>query len=240
MEIQVNELTSTPSPNEGKRLIIEVDGKKYARYPLKTPVVTDQHDIIEIVNEAVESHLSGDAVVVITEKIVAISQGRAFPVDQIKPSFWARFISKFVSKHSWGIGIGMPETMELAIREAGLWRILAAGLIAFPLRLVGVKGLFYVLVGKNVNAIDGPTPYTLPPYNRYAKLPPKDPEKVAQQISAALSGAKVVIIDANDFGQRILGASSGVDRGLVRSTFADNPLGQESQQTPIAIVKQVD
>ncbi len=236
----MNELTSTPSPNEGKRLVIEVDGKKYARYPIKTRVVTDQDDIIEVIKDAVESHLSDDAVVVITEKIVAISQGRAFPVDQIKPSFWAKFVSKFVSKHSWGIGIGSPETMELAIREAGLWRILAAGLIAFPLRLIGIKGLFYVLVGKNVNAIDGPTPYTIPPYNRYAKLPPKDPENVAKQISTALSGAKVVIIDANDFGQRILGASNGVDRSLIRRTFTDNPLGQESQQTPIAIVKRVD
>jgi F420-0:gamma-glutamyl ligase-like protein len=178
--------------------------------------------------------------VVITEKIVAISQGRAFPVDQIKPSFWARLLTRFVSKHSWGIGIGSPETMELAIREAGLWLILAAGLLSFPLRLVGVRGLFYVLVGKNINAIDGPTPYTIPPYNRYAKLPPRDPEKVAKEISRALSGAKVAIIDANDFGQRILGASKGVDRRLVRNAFSDNPLGQEDQQTPIAIVKAID
>lgn len=240
METPVSELTLTPSPNEGKRLIIEVDGKKYARYPIKTRLVTDKDDIIDVVKEAVVGRPLNAATIVISEKIVAISQGRAFPVADIEVSSAARLISKFVSKHSWGIGIGSPETMELAIREAGLWRIVLAGLIAFPLRFVGLKGLFYVLVGKNINAIDGPTPYTIPPYNHYAKLPPKDPERVASQISNALNGTPVVIIDANDFGQRILGASSGVDRGLIKRTFADNPLGQEDQQTPVAIVKRVD
>jgi F420-0:gamma-glutamyl ligase-like protein len=228
-----------PSPNDGKKLIIEANGEKYARYPFKTPLVTDRHDIVSVVSDAVAPHLQADDVVVVSEKIVAISQGRAFPVDQISPSSWARLLSRFVSKPPWGIGIGTPETMELAIREAGLWRILCAGALAFVPRLFGIKGLFYIIAGKNIGAIDGPTPYTIPPYNKYAKLPPREPEKVARQLSRALSGVRVVIIDANDLGQRILGASNSVDRKLIRKVFTDNPLGQASEQTPVAIVRKV-
>ena len=226
-------------PNEGKRLIIELDGVTYARYPLRTPLVSAGDDVVSLVKAAVEPYLAEGDTVVVSEKIVAIAQGRAFPVEEIRPSFWARLLSRFVSRPGWGIGLGSPETMELAIREAGLWRIVLAGALAFIPRLFGVKGLFYVIAGHNVNAIDGPTPYTIPPYNRYAKLPPKDPRRVAEAISRALSDAPVAIIDANDIGQRVLGASKGVDKRLVEKLFADNPLGQGAEQTPVAIVRRV-
>ena len=224
-------------PNEGKRLDIEVDGVTYARYPLRTPLVNKGDDVVGIVRDACAPHLIADDTVVVSEKIVAIAQGRAYPIDEIKPSFWARLLSRFVSRPGWGIGLGSEQTMELAIREAGLLRIFAAAAVALPTRLVGVRGLFYIVAGHNINAIDGPTPYTIPPYNHYAKLPPEDPDGVAREISQALSGAAVAIIDANDIGQRVLGASRGVDRTFVERVFADNPLGQGAQQTPVAIVR---
>ena len=226
-------------PNEGKRLEIEVAGAAYARYPLRTPLVNDGDDVVAVVRDAVAPHLTAGDLVVVSEKIVAIAQGRAFPVAEIRPSVWARWLSRFVSRPSWGIGLGSAATMELAIRQAGLLRILAAGVLGFVPRLFGIKGLFYILAGNNVNAIDGPTPNTIPPYNSYAKLPPKDPAGVAATISRACSGAPVAIIDANDIGQRVLGASRGVDRKFVEKLFADNPLGQGSEQTPVAIVRRL-
>ena len=48
----------------------------------------------------------------------------------------------------------------------------------------------------------------------------------------------VVVMDANDIGREILGVSSpDVDIELCKEIFKDNPLGQASQQTPIAIVR---
>ena len=227
-------------PNEGKRLTIEVAGATYARYPLRTPLVSDRDDVVAVVRDAAAPHLAAGDLVVVSEKIVAIAQGRAFPVDEIRPTFWARLLSRFVSRPSWGIGLGSAATMELAIREAGLLRILVAGMLGFVPRLLGIRGLFYIIAGSNVNAIDGPTPNTIPPYNSYAKLPPKDPDGVARTISAALSGAPVAIIDANDIGQRVLGASEGVDRRAVEKMFADNPLGQGAEQTPVAVVRRIE
>ena len=49
----------------------------------------------------------------------------------------------------------------------------------------------------------------------------------------------MAIIDANDLGRRVLGASEGVDRRSIERLFSDNPLGQGAEQTPIAIVRRL-
>ncbi|HCW51230.1 MAG TPA: hypothetical protein DGR79_04060, partial [Clostridiales bacterium] len=63
-------------------------------------------------------------------------------------------------------------------------------------------------------------------------------------LSALLSretGAKVgvAVVDANDLSVEVLGHSDGVDPSLVAELFRDNPLGQGSQQTPVAVLRLV-
>lgn len=227
-------------PNPGKSLTVDMNGEKWARYPVKTHLIKPGEDIVSVVERYVKEYLREGDIVFISEKVVAISQGRAFPVEEIKPSFWARFLSRFVKKSPYGIGLGSPWTMELAIREAGLPRILLAALFSAITKPFGIRGVFYKVADKNIAAIDGPTPYTIPPYNKYAKLPPKDPDKVARVISERL-GCKVVIVDANDLGVEALGVSDkSITRDFVKRVFRDNPLGQASEQTPICIVRRVD
>jgi hypothetical protein len=68
-------------------------------------------------------------------------------------------------------------------------------------------------------------------------MAPKDPDKVAKMLKDH-TGCDVVIMDANDIGREVLGISNGdLDIDMCREVFADNPLGQASQQTPIAIVR---
>ena len=105
-------------------------------------------------------------------------------------------------------------------------------------RPFGVHGVFYRVAGPQAKAIDGPTAYTIPPYNQAATLGPKNPDTAARTIAAAV-GTPVAIIDANDAGCAVLGASPGVDRRFVERLFADNPLGQAREQTPICLVREV-
>mgnify|MGYP001081423678 CR=1 FL=1 len=232
-----------PKANSGKNLTIEVGGQKYARYPIKTKLVTEDDDIVAVVKESVSDLLEPDDLVVISERIVAITQGRSFLVKEIKPSRLARFLVNFVHQHPGGIGLKSPWTMQLAIKEAGVFRILLAALSAVLTKPLGIRGMFYRVAGHDIAAIDGPCDYTLPPGNQSAKLGPKNPQKVAQQISEALAEGhpkpwcRVAIIDANDYGQKTLGVSEGIDPKLVEKVFADNPLGQADEQTPLAIVR---
>lgn len=227
------------TPNEGKQLEIEYDGARYARYPVKTHIVTDKDDIIAMARQYVAPNLQTGDMLFISERIVAISQGRAYPIKDIKPSWLAKFLVKFVHKSPYGIGLGSTWTMELAVREAGPVRMLFAAFLSAITKPFGMKGVFYKVVGKNINAIDGPCSYTLPPYNEYAKLGPKDPDKVARQLKDILKH-EVVIIDANDLGVNALGRSDkNISDAFCYGVFRDNPLGQSKEQTPLCIVRKL-
>ena len=226
-------------PNSGKKLIIDLTDGKWARLPIKTHIITKDDNIIEIVKQYAKPHLINDDILFVSERIVAISQGRAFPIKHIKPSFLAKFLVKFVHKSPYGIGLGSPWTMELAIKEGGIFRIIIGALAATITKPFGIKGVFYKVVGKNINAIDGPCDYTLPPYNEYAKLGPAEPEKVAKNLKFEINH-NVVIIDANDLGVAVLGKSNkDISNVFCKNVFKDNPLGQSSEQTPLCIVRKI-
>ncbi|MFQ5492667.1 MAG: coenzyme F420-0:L-glutamate ligase [Candidatus Dojkabacteria bacterium] len=230
-----------PSPNSNKKLEISIGEKVVKRYPVRTKLIVNGDDVVQVVSSVVNPLKDlvddGHRVVVVGEKAVAASQGRAFLMDDIKPSKLAKFLARFVTKTKAGIGLGMPETMELALKDVGVPRIVLAFFVAAVTKPLGIKGMFYRVAGSKARGIDGPTPYTIPPYNQSAVLVPDDPGKVAKQISKSIS-LPVVIIDANDIGQNVLASYglSGKDTETLRRAFADNPLGQSTEQTPVALV----
>jgi len=233
-------LAAAYRPNAGKHLFAVAEGWAFARLPIRTEVVRRGDDLTAFVLEAVGGHARPGDIVVIAEKPVAISQGRSWPLEEIRVTPLARLLTRAVTKTPHGIGLGLPETMQLALNEAGVPRILLATVFSALGRLIGRRGLFYRIAGPTVEAIDGPTPGTLPPYNRQAKLGPKDPMGVAERLAAAIgSGIGVAIIDASDLSAKVLGWSRGVDPALVTTLMRDNPLGQGHQQTPIAILRRI-
>ena len=222
--------------DELKKSKIDVNGETYERIAIKTHIISDKDDISDVAKRYTEGLRQKGDLLVISERVVAITQGRSFLIKDIKPSFWARHLYKFVTNNPGGIGLRSPYTMEIGLKEAGLPRVLFAAFCSIITKPFGLKGIFYRIVGNGLNAIDGPTEYTLPPGNVSAKLGPKDPQKVAQKISDELE-IDVAIIDANDLGRRTEGVSKGVDTKFVEEVFRDNPLGQRREQTPMALVR---
>ncbi|SHJ30870.1 coenzyme F420-0:L-glutamate ligase [Lutispora thermophila] len=223
-----------------KQPIIEYNNKKYLRIPVKTHVIVKDDNIVDVVKKYTQEILTEDDIVFISEKAVAITQGRAYPLEEIKPRPLAKFLSRFVTKTPAGIGLGIPETMEMALRECGVIRILFAAAVSFFGKLIGRRGDFYRIAGYKASSIDGPTPNTLPPYNRYVVLGPENPDKVAKEISQSIK-AQVAIVDINDLGGNILGTSEEtMDRKSLLGILRDNPLGQCSEQTPIGIIRRIE
>ena len=223
--------------NEGKKLSITVDGSRYDRIPLKTHVISESDDILEVVKRYGLPFMQPGDILFITEKIVACTQNRAIPLRDIKPRKLAFFLSDHVVKTSYGIGLGMPETMEMALRECGTLRILFAAACSVIGKLFHKKGWFYQIAGDKARGIDGPCSNTLPPYNQYVVLTPDKPDDVAKQIGEAFS-IQVAITDINDIGGIILGAWPRLtDRKLLVKILKDNPLGQCHEQTPMGIIR---
>ena len=108
--------------NEGKNLNITIDGVEYMRIPCKTKLVMKEDNLGEVLDEYTKDIRQPDDLFFVSEKIVAITQGRAFPISDIKPSWLAKFLVKFVYKSPYGIGLGSPYTMQLAIKDVGVPR----------------------------------------------------------------------------------------------------------------------
>ncbi len=242
--------------NSGKKIEITVAGKKYNRYPIKTDLFKRGDDYVKkIINtlSTVALQRNKKWFLVISEKVIAIAQGRSYFLWEIKPGFFAKVLSNFVTRTPYGIGLGSPWTMQLAIQEVGLIRILLASFLSFITKPLGMKGVFYRVAGETVAAIDGPTEYSLYPSNVSAKLGPKDPQQVAENIKSQIKNNKsilnfkfqisnflgAVIIDANDLGQKVLGNSTNIPNQVIENIFKDNPMGQAEEQTPMVIVSSI-
>jgi asparagine synthase (glutamine-hydrolysing) len=237
--------------NFGRHLFTRLhDGRIVARVPLHSKVLVGGDDLhaelrralLDLRERAVP--LADADTLLVSEKALAITQGRSLPVDDVHVRPLARALARFVSRVPTGIGIGHPATMQLAIDEAGVPRILLAAAAAAVTRPLRMRGVFYRVAGSGVNAIDGPSHLNLPPYDRYAIKGPDDPDGAAHQLAAALTGEfgcriGVAVIDANDLTAAVLGSSAGVDRPTVLAAVADNPLGQTDEATPFALMREI-
>ena len=158
-------------------------------------------------------------------------------MEDIKPRKLAVTLSHYVTKTPAGIGLGIPETMEMALQECGTPRILFAAFCSVIGKILRQKGWFYIVAGPKARGIDGPTEGTIPPYDHYVVLTPDDPMGTSKKLAAAL-GHPVAIVDINDLGANILGFSEkepSMDQ--IAKILGDNPLGQSSESTPMGIIR---
>jgi hypothetical protein len=245
------------APNQDKQLDITVDGQAWLRFPIRTELFAKGDDLAARITGYVSGLVTAAAeddrdifrnpwYLVVSEKIVAIAQGRSYFIWEIQPNWWARTLSRYVVRTPYGIGLGSPWTMQLALQEVGLSRILFASAISVAGKALGRRGWFYKVAGPAVRAIDGPTEYSAYPANVSAKLAPAKPDKVSRELTEALRAGLpfpadetlrgVVVIDANDIGRNVMGQATDRPDRFFEEVFADNPLGQGNERTPICVV----
>ena len=229
---------------QNKQPVITLGKRKWERIPVKTRLILRNDDLLgEIENglrEAGEKPMEDD-ILFVSEKAVGASQGRYFVLgeDDLRVRPLARFLSRFVTRTPAGIGLGMPETMECALRECGVCRILLAAVAGGITRVFGRRGDFYRIAGPCARSIDGPTKGTIPPFNNAVSLAPLDPEGVAEQLAEKFK-CRTAVVDINDLGGNILGVCpEDTDRDLLVQILSDNPLGQGTARTPVGIVREL-
>src|SRR5262249_35291857 len=133
-DLEIKPPKSDLEPNQGKKIEITAIANSYARYPLQTVAVNQETELEPFILKRLEQFrdaapkklLDQPWYLFISEKIVAITQGRSYFIWDVKPSFWAKALSRFVVRTPHGIGLGSPWTMQLALQEAGLPRVLFA------------------------------------------------------------------------------------------------------------------
>lgn len=214
---------------------IEVDGITWRRLPIKTHVITNDDDIAEVIDRYSAEQRRPDDWVTVSEKVVAITQGRAIPESEIKIGLLASCLWRFVHNSPYGTGLRRPSSMQCAINECGAGRILLAAIVGALGKLIGRRGDFYRIAGVQAATIDaaGTSPLQLD----CVILGPRDPAATVAAIKAR-TGLEAAVMDINDIGGSwALAATAGIDPRLIEKIMSDNPCGQTTEQTPFALIR---
>ena len=217
-------------------------GVDYERIAVQTHLIHIKEPLEPVFDEYAKPVLQPGDWLAVSEKFVTISQGRVIHHSVVRPGVLAKLLVKGVTKHPDDVGYSDPRKMQVAIMQAGWWRMLVAMIIGATSRLVlRRRGDFYRIAGHRISEIDGFSPATVKPFDEFAMLGPANPDAAAEEISAHMGGVPVVIVDANNINVEVLGTSPGfpADASVVREVLLDNPLGQNDELTPIIVVRRL-
>ncbi len=227
--------------NPEKKILIEIEGGKWARYPVKTHFITENDSLEEILKKYVLVGLKQGDIVALGQKIISILQKRIVFKEDIRIGFWAKFLSQFAKKTPAGFSVGNPLKMQLAINLAGLPRILFASFLAGIFKIFGIYGIFYRVAGHQINQLDGFYGEAFPQYAEIGILGPLDCNNLCRKLKEKY-GFSFVVVDVNDLGGQVLGRSPDLKgkEKLLLKILKDNPAGQDRDQTPILVLRKVE
>ena len=227
--------------NEDKPVEIEVDGKRYARCAIKTHFVQVGESYLDLVRKYVLPMYQPGDLLSSSEKIIALCQKRVVYKKDMPVGGLAKFLSRFASHSSAGIGVDCPYKMQFAINEVGAPRVIWASICAGVGKLFGHRGVFYEMVGQEVSGLDGFYDHEWKEYGEFGIRIPENPTGVCDEVEREL-GVKMMIVDANDLNVEILGHASSIDMTdeQLAALIADNPAGQSRELTPFILIRPLD
>ena len=202
--------------------------------PIRTHILSAGDNPVEVMQRYVVSHSQPGDIVTIAETPIAIMQGNFYHPSDIHPKWLAkRLCYYFKSTSSLATACGL----QSLINESGAWRVAFAFIIgSFAKAIFRVPGVFYMLAGEQARLIDDVTG-TLPPYDQFIVLGPKNPQTVVDGIKAG-TGLEAAIVDVNDLRRvKVLAATSGASEKLLNQALLMNPAGNASEQTPIVLIR---
>lgn len=206
------------------------------RIPIRTPLISARTGLLPLLDEASRAERRDGDVLVLAESAAAAGQGRLVPLELVSPGPLAGLLSRFVGRDG---PLHSAEGMQGAIMELGRPRVMLGAVAAVLGKALGRRGWFYRVAGRQAAMIDD-VAACLPPHDHHLIFGPADPDGLASRLSREL-GCEVAIVDANhQSGAWAVGASPGVDRRRLEAVLADNPAGNEDEQTPVVIVRPLE
>lgn len=225
--------------NEGKSLTRQVGGRDWLRIPIKTHFVGVGEKLEDIIEKYVLPIAQNSDTIALGQKIVSLCQNRVIYEKDINVGFWAKFLSRFAKKTKHGFSVGNPKKMQVAIMLAGLPRVILAGFASAFFKIFGISGMFYRIVGNQVNQLDGFYGEAYEQYSQIGILGPKNCDRLCQRLFEKYRRS-FFVADINDLGGNILGRSQNLKgkEKMLLEVLKDNPAGQAKEQTPIIILRQ--
>ena len=137
--------------------------------PIRTHLLTELDDPVEVVRRYVVPHAQPGDVVTIGESPLAIMQGRFIHPSEIHPGWLAtRLCYLFLPTSSLATACGLQTLVDI-VGPVRVFLAFVAGAIG---KLFGQPGFFYRVAGDQARLIDDVTG-TLPPYDKFVVLGPE-------------------------------------------------------------------
>lgn len=235
-DMQLNEFKA----NEGKQVEITVAGRTFARHAVPTHFVQVGESYVELIEKYIKPIYEEGDILSSSEKIISLCQKRVVYKKDMKLSWLAKFLSRFASHSSAGIGVDSPWKMQFAINQRGALYVIWAAVCAGFGKLMGKRGVFYEMVGQEVAGLDGFYDHCFDVYGEFGIRIPENSSAVCEEIWEKL-GIKMMIVDANDLAQELLGKCAALDESetTLMGMIADNPCGNGTQLTPFTLIREV-
>lgn len=201
--------------------------------PVSTRILTHKDHIVDAIKQYGGDKITNKDIVCVAESVLAITQNRYVRPEELKPSWQARLMNRFVpAEGSMASIYGMQAAME----EEGEWRMLFYFILAAFGKLIGKNGIFYAKC-RQASLCDDVTG-TMPPFDKCIVYGPAKADEACEAIVKATGAYGAVVADVNDLKRAaVLGKSKGLDPQQISKILIDNPFGNASQKTPIVIIK---
>lgn len=201
--------------------------------PVKTHLLTNLDDPVEVVKRYVMPHAEPGDVVTIGETPIAIMQDRWHHPTEVRPGWVAkRLCYFFLPTSSLATACGLQTLVDIV----GPVRVVLAFLGGAIAKVFGKPGVFYQLAGEQARLIDDVTG-TLPPYDQFIVLGPEHSQKVVDTIKKQ-TGLSAAIVDVNDLkAVKILAATPDLSTAFLQQALRSNPAGNADEQTPVVLIR---
>ncbi len=201
--------------------------------PVKTHILGRLDDPIDILDYYLSDQLIEGDIITIGETPLAIMQGRYISSESINETLLARLLCKSFHPTS---SLATAYGMQTLINIIGPTRAITSWMIAGFLKLLSVKGIFYILAGNQARLIDDITGTTAP-YDKNIVFGPNNLDDFCRKVYKKFK-SEIAIVDVNDLGKvKILSSSKNCDLKLLELTLKSNPAGNGDEHTPIVIVR---
>jgi hypothetical protein len=213
----------------------------YERIAIKTHKINFGEDLFHVIQRYALPVAKKDDWIILSEKVVSVCQNHVRHIDTVKAGFLAKLIVRFVKKYPKDIGYSRPEKMQVAVELAGRTRIILGIIVGGLFKLIGIRGLFWIIAGNRISEIDGFNPDAMEPYKTHAILPPKNPTELSRTLKNK-SGHGISIIDGNNINVKVISAvpnTLNLSKAEIREALLDNPMGQDDEMTPIVLLRKI-
>tara|TARA_Y100000589_G_scaffold321242_1_gene352319 strand:+ start:73 stop:1221 length:1149 start_codon:yes stop_codon:yes gene_type:complete len=215
------------------QLIKKIGENNYMTIAVKTEILGIFDDPIKTISEYCKDVVKRGDILIIGETPLAIMQGRYINPLNIRYSLFAKLLCYFFHPTS---SLATACGMQILINKIGITRIIYSLIIGICFKLIGIKGLFYRLTGKESSLIDDISGTTFP-YDKSIVMGPINTRRFCQDVSKML-GVQVAVADVNDLGKvKIIATSNKSNIKILEKNLKTNPAGNADQKTPIVIIR---